>query len=102
MIAINVLEPWVAVTGDRERQALELQLQQEAPPDHVLAGTHPHAVARRQDRDDVLFALGSERWAVVHLTWQGSQTDANWPRTTILEGRGQLQALIERDAADFA
>lgn len=50
------------------------QLSRELAPGHPLYGLPVKTLARRQDCDDVLFAIedGSGRVAVVHLTWTQS------------------------------
>ena len=77
---MEFLEPWYAAT---DPAALARQLRSELPRDHVLAGIEVEALAQRQDRDDVLFALidNSDRVAVVHLTFSVN-THANWPLTS--------------------
>jgi hypothetical protein len=78
-------EPWVAVANER-RDALEAELQRELVPGHVLFGNSVTAIAKREDRDDVLFGLSDGRVAEVHLTWRGGpETNASWPTTTIYQ-----------------
>jgi hypothetical protein len=49
-----------------------------------LFGLSVVALARRYDRDDVLFELADGRVAEVHLTWTGKpERDPCWPETTI-------------------
>jgi hypothetical protein len=76
------LEPWVA-TGDTA-PALARELAAEVGPGHPLFGASVAALARRLDRDDVLFAVaGDARHAVVHLTWGGRlESDPAWPAVT--------------------
>ena len=74
--------PWHPVDG----QALARELEREVPRGHILFGAAVIAMARRRDRDDVLFELadGSGRVAEVHLTWAVEQ-DPACPRTTLYE-----------------
>jgi hypothetical protein len=57
-------------------------LQQELPAEHSLTGLDVIAVARRSDRDDVLFEVADSETplAQVHLTWR-KERDQKWPRT---------------------
>ena len=76
---MEFLEPWYAV---EDSAAIERQLRSELPGNHVLANVPLAAVAHRQDQDDFLFLLndGSERVAVVHLTYS-LNTNPLWPHT---------------------
>jgi hypothetical protein len=80
------LEPWQRLEGSGD--AFVRELQKEIAPRHVLHGLSVIAVARRIDRDDVLFATHdpTKALAVVHLTWASrSETDPQWPFTTLYE-----------------
>jgi hypothetical protein len=84
---MNWTELWHAVGP--EAQGLVAELEREVGPGHPLAGVRVVAVARRDDRDDVLFLLpeAGERLARVHLTWSGRrETDPRWPHTLFYEG----------------
>jgi hypothetical protein len=64
--------PWHSVADDAAQVAgMSLQLSRELAPGHPLFGLPVKTLARRQDCEDVLFAIedGSGRVAVVHLTW---------------------------------
>lgn len=66
------LIPWQPVVYDAAQMAgLAEQLSRELAVGHPLYGLPMRTLARRQDCDDVLFAIddGSGRVAVVHLTW---------------------------------
>lgn len=74
--------PWFATNGDRS--ALDAEACAEIGPGHVLSGETLTAIARRRDRDDVLFSLrGSLRVAQVHLTWAGKQELDPYPATQL-------------------
>jgi hypothetical protein len=80
---------------DSIAQSFVKELQRELSPEHSLFGKPVVAVARRIDRDDVLFRFGEspERYAVVHLTWTGKQEGSRqWPRTEIFDSLGQFTA----------
>jgi hypothetical protein len=60
------------------------QLRKEISLFHVLFFKRTKSIAKREDCDDVLFALRNNKYAVVHLTWQNqSHSDTRWPETRI-------------------
>jgi hypothetical protein len=79
------LVPWYSISDQPSQiKAMERELYRELAEGHLLHGLRVRTLARRQDRDDVLFALedGSERVAVVHLTWVRNPPDRlPWPAT---------------------
>jgi hypothetical protein len=82
-------DPWHLV--EAEGQGLITELQREVGPRHPLAGVRVIPVARRHDRDDVLFLLpeDGDRLALVHLTWSGKrEADPQWPHTVFYENWG--------------
>ncbi len=70
---------WRAI-GGAEAKALDAELRRELPAAHVLAGRSVHAIARRDDQDDVLFEDGDHTVYFVHLTYS-AETDPQWPFT---------------------
>jgi len=96
--AMVFLEPWYAVSDPD----LVSELQRELVPGHLLFGKDVTAVARRQDRDDVLYALcdGTKRMAVVHLT-HARESDAKWPSTTIFASIDAWKHSMEADSEQF-
>lgn len=83
-VAALWLEPWHQIAGEHV-VAIERELRRELAEGHALYGLPVRALARRQDCDDVLFAIedGSGRVAVVHLTWISAPPErALWPSTT--------------------
>jgi hypothetical protein len=81
---ITWIEPWVPLQRDHEQMLLQTELNTELDEAHPLFGNPALAIARRYDRDDVLFQLSDGRVAEVHLTWRGArETDPRWPRTVI-------------------
>ena len=81
------LLPWHSIADDsNEVTGMERELRRELSAGHPLYGLPVRAMARRQDCDDVLFALadGTGRVAVVHLTWTHSPPEAPpWPVTVV-------------------
>ena len=69
---------------------------------HVLFGLPVSPVARRQDRDDVLFTLedGSGRVAVVHLTYK-NETEPLWPRTSFFPDLDSWLQVMKSDHDEF-
>jgi len=84
------LVPWYSVSDESaQAEAMERELYRELAEGHPLHGFRVRTLGRRQDCDDVLFAVedGSERVAVVHLTWTYSPPDRlPWPVTTFYPG----------------
>lgn len=82
------LEPWcdVADLGPGFAATFEQVLNREVAPGHLLYGIPIAAIGKRDGTDDVLFQLldGSERVAVVHLTWTQSPPERQaWPYTEL-------------------
>jgi hypothetical protein len=81
------LVPWYSVSNQQTQiEAMERELYRELAEGHQLYGLRMRTLGRRQDCDDVLFAIedGSERVAVVHLTWVRNPPDRlPWPDTII-------------------
>ena len=94
-------EPWHEITSEAERKDLSKELRREVSIWHALAWKRPRAIARRQDRDDVLFELGSDRWAIVHLTWH-REWNRRWPATRTFESSEAVAAQLREDHLDFA
>ena len=71
--AVDWLVPWHSVDDPAVRHSLLAEFQREIPKGHVLTGASLTVIGRRQDCDDVLFALSDGRVAIVHLTWSGKR-----------------------------
>jgi hypothetical protein len=91
-VSIRFTEPWHAIEEAHGRKFVE-ELRRELSPGHSLFGQPIVAVARRFDRDDVLFRVGHspEHYAVVHLTFQ-REDSLKWPNTKIFESLDQFMA----------
>ena len=98
---MDYLEPWYALS-DEACTTLSAELSRELPPQHVLKGVPVKCLARRQDRDDVLFELndGSGRLAVVHLTWQ-VEREPSWPRTVVYAGVSEWLAVMHSHHTEY-
>ncbi|CEG25748.1 hypothetical protein BN1002_00565 [Bacillus sp. B-jedd] len=82
MLSGLLVEPWWVIP-DEMSEVLETELRREISPDHILHGKKSLAVARRMDRDDVVFWIEElEKFAVVHLTY-AKETSGNYPRTEL-------------------
>lgn len=66
---------WIACT---DGSPFEIEVTRELAKGHPLYGTNLRAVARREDRDDVLFRTESDGFVVVHLTWKRAERPP-WP-----------------------
>jgi hypothetical protein len=72
---VEWLVPWHSVADDPSQvEGMEQELSRELSAGRSLFGLQMRTLARRQDCDQVLFAVedGTGRVAVVHLTWTGS------------------------------
>ena len=65
-MTIEWLEPWAPIERPEDRQAMQAELHFELCASHPLFGLSVIALARRNDRDDVLFELSDGRVAEVH------------------------------------
>lgn len=81
---IQVLPPWQIADGPKD--GLVDELRREVGPGHALYGKVVRVLALSGDGDDVLFAVDSPTisYAVVHLTWRGSQEPSpTWPHVEL-------------------
>lgn len=102
LAAGEVLRPWRSVAREPE---LEAQLERELGPDHPLHRVGARAIARRQDNDDVLFALdaGPAEFAVVHLTWARDHADTGWPKFELYDTLAEWKRrCMQRDHDDWS
>ena len=94
----EMLTPWQILDDTPEMRGLverlSAHLQSDIPPQHLLYGVKAIPVARRVDRDDVLFHIdgGKMPLAVVHMTWR-REKDPRWPKT---EMYGSWQDWVNR------
>lgn len=82
---------WSVIEENRDYFMQELY--KEVSRNHVLYGVKVKELARREDCDDVLFQLldGSNRYAVVHLTWTGKEeVNFSYPITRIYDNLSDL------------
>ncbi|WP_438449494.1 hypothetical protein [Gorillibacterium sp. sgz5001074] len=82
--SFTFLEPWKR----EESEIYKHELLKELSGSHILKDKEVFIVARRIDRDDVLFKLQTNpvKYAQVHLTWKGKiEEDNKWPRTNIYD-----------------
>ena len=75
----------MAITDPSRARALEAELARELVAAHSLFGVPVTAIGLGGSGDDVLFRLldGTERLALVHLTWRSSAEPPPWPHTTL-------------------
>jgi hypothetical protein len=95
------LEPWQPMAADA-RQPAESALRRELVSGHPLFGRTAHAIARRLDCDDVLFALeASGELAVVHLT-HGRNRTAESPPVMLFENVSEfVEGCMQPDHAEY-
>jgi hypothetical protein len=89
---VEWLKPWYSVADEPAQVAgMAQELLREVGVGHPLHDLPVRTLARRQDCDDVLFAIedGTQRVAVVHLTWTYSPPEKPpWPGTAIYSSLG--------------
>jgi hypothetical protein len=73
---------WVGLEEERAA-SFEEELRRELAPGHPLYERGCIAIGKREATDDVLFAVGAEDVAVVHLTWTQKPEPPPWPSTTL-------------------
>jgi hypothetical protein len=95
---LDFLEPWFADANP----SLKAELLRELIPGHILYGLPVTPVARRQDRDDVLFKIvdGSDKVAVVHLTYN-RETCHEYPRASVFRSMDDWQVVMQVDNIEF-
>lgn len=91
--------PWYEV---EEGNKLENQLYIETGEQHPLFGKKVKAIARRHDRDDVLFFIPeSNEYAFVHLTLSSKPLDKNFPSTKFAKDLKEVQKKLDEDVTQF-
>lgn len=95
---MKFLAPWYETKDD----ALAAELRREVAKGHALHGMPVEALGRRDDKDEVLFALqdGTGRLAAVHLTFQ-VETDISWPRFSMFASEAEWIEKMEADHVEF-
>ncbi|WP_420539118.1 hypothetical protein ACN92M_17075 [Paenibacillus polymyxa] len=74
------LEPWIPETS---KIFLE-ELHKEISENHILYGADLDVIARREDKDEVLYQYKAnpDKCVQVHLTWKmDKEIDSKWPKT---------------------
>jgi hypothetical protein len=83
---IEISSPWriLAPSEADDAERLTAELARELTPGHPLHGLKVKAIARRIDRDDILYEVddASSPLAMVHLTWSKG-TDPRWPKAKL-------------------
>jgi hypothetical protein len=91
-ISLEYLDPWWATDGQDEAFHAQFlkQLTTEVGPGHPMYGV-PAKLIARGNGDDCLFKLldGTERVAIVHLTWSGRRETLPWPQTQVFKDLDQ-------------
>jgi hypothetical protein len=101
---VEWLEPWSAVIDDKMRATLEAELIAEVAQGHTLFQRPARAIARRDDQDDVLYAVGTpSELAVVHLSYAARPDRPPLPTTAIFESMAAfIQDRMKLDHDEFA
>lgn len=93
------LEPWDPVEATEDSGYFVAELQRELSAAHPLYGIPVKLLGRRDDREDFLFGLqdGSQRVAVVHLTFRRSVEPLPFPVTRLFEDLAEWKRLDMRE-----
>jgi hypothetical protein len=65
------------------RRAMTTELERELMPGHVLYGERAEPLAKCLHCDSVIYELGGERFAIVHLTWARGPEQLPLPQTAL-------------------
>jgi hypothetical protein len=105
-LPLELQNPWRDISSDEgnnphARQRLVDELRRELGPGHLLESRAAEAVAYRGDRDDVLFRLDGDEWAIVHLSYPDErETDPAWPSVEVIGDATEVFEFANRDAWD--
>jgi hypothetical protein len=95
-------KPWGEVGEDATEETaarFDDELRREVQPGHPLHERECIAIAKREATDDVLFDVGAEEVAVVHLTWAGKPEPPPWPSTELYRSLEHFMAAAPDDFA---
>ena len=78
---------WILLSENSARTMKE-ELHREICNEHILHGKVVYAIARREDRDDVLFSVKDIETPLctVHLTWS-QESKPDWPFVTFFASK---------------
>jgi len=97
--------PWLSISeyGSDNAAAMTVEALREIGTGHPLAGKKLTTLARRQDRDDVLFMLDDgPEVAVVHLTWSSRREPRGFPRANLYSDLSEfVNSRMEADRIEF-
>jgi hypothetical protein len=79
------IDPWQPIEDPELGRMFEEELQRELSPSHPLAGLPLLVVGKHGNTDDFLFQVsdGSDRVALVHLSWTGKPETPPWPQSML-------------------
>jgi len=95
----TLLEPWVSATLGAEKE-----LEIEVGKNHPLFQLQCVPIARRIDKDEVLFQIAkTNRYAVVQLTWSGkTELDSKFPKTEMFNGIDEwIEKRMKKDNEEY-
>jgi|SRR6516162_6408756 len=87
-------DPWCPIRAEHA-ESFHKEMRRELAEGHPLYGLPMRVIARRADCDDALFLIedGSDRVAVVHLTWSGRSETPSCPSTELWQSLGEWRAV---------
>ena len=101
-LEMQLLEPWIVPVLP---EILEQELKKELGSKHVLYAKSVRAIAKAEDRDDVLFEVGengSVAYALVHLTWTSKpEADPSFPNAHFFATAADWLDWMRADHAEY-
>ena len=95
----DLVEPWIEIDAE-DVVLLEAEFVREIAEGHELWGRQAKALARRTDRDDVLF-VHDQGFSVVHLTYTSGERPPVPSTVTYLTWREFVEDRLPIDALDW-
>jgi hypothetical protein len=91
---IEWLAPWRPIDDPDLARVFEEELARELASNHLLANLALRAIGQHSMRDEFLFRLddGTNRVALVRLTWTGRREKPPWPESRIYENEADWMA----------
>ncbi len=70
---------WFFISDDKIKSGLIDEAYGEMSLQHELHEKLSYAIAKCKSNDDVLFELINGDYAIIHLTWNGNESDPSFP-----------------------
>ena len=97
---INWPESWWYLENEIAlKNSIQKELDLELSEHHPLWDCNPQVLAKSESSDDILVTLNDNRYALVHLTWNGKVDSfpQEYPKTTFFFNNTDLQNHISNE-----